>query len=159
MKPILYIMCGAPSSGKSTWAKNFVNESSNDVKYISRDEIRFSLLKNGEPYFLHEKEVYKKFVNAISQALTDNNDVIADATHLNFHSRFKLFNALHTKGIEFNTICVCCVTELHECIERNMKRSGRARVPDEVLKDMYNNLDWPTIDEDESIKEIWAIRS
>lgn len=45
----LILMCGVPGSGKSTWAKQHLKPS--DV-YISRDEIRFSLVaENGRIFF------------------------------------------------------------------------------------------------------------
>ena len=42
-KNILYIMIGAPGSGKTTIAKNTCSAQDNTI-HISRDEIRFSLL-------------------------------------------------------------------------------------------------------------------
>ena len=51
--PTLYIMCGPSGCGKTTWAHNFIKEQheTNDIRYVSRDEIRFSLIKEGEEYF------------------------------------------------------------------------------------------------------------
>ena len=40
----LYILCGPSGSGKSTWAHAFINEKpEDDIRYVSRDEIRYSL--------------------------------------------------------------------------------------------------------------------
>ena len=61
----LYLMMGAPGSGKSTWIKNHLN--SQDV-YISRDEIRFAKLKDGEDYFAHEGNVYAEFLLVYADA-------------------------------------------------------------------------------------------
>ena len=52
----LILMMGIPGSGKSTWVKNHMK--SDDI-YISRDEIRFSLLQPGDEYFSKEKEVWR----------------------------------------------------------------------------------------------------
>ena len=38
-------------------------------------------------------------------------------------------------------------TPLELCIERNEKRDGRARVPKEVIKNMYNSIQEPTKEE------------
>ena len=152
------MMCGAPASGKSSWATKFIFSNQEDIRYISRDDIRFSLLKDGEDYFSHEKEVFKKFAGAIAQTLIDGFDVIADATHLNWKSRQKLWRALHTIGVDFHTICVCMDTPLEVCLERNQSRAGRARVPNYEIENMYDCLSWPTINEDKSIREIWRIR-
>ena len=61
-EPILYISCGVPGSGKSTFLKNHTKP---NEAIISRDEIRFNLLKDGEDYFSHENEVFDKFVDNI----------------------------------------------------------------------------------------------
>ena len=50
----LFIMIGAPGSGKSTWVKKQLR---NDIDaYVSRDEIRFSMLQEGDAYFKYEKD-------------------------------------------------------------------------------------------------------
>ena len=59
--PRLYVLVGCPGSGKSTWAKKHLA----DTYYVSRDEIRFGLLKAGDDYFSHEDEVYEKFIDGI----------------------------------------------------------------------------------------------
>ena len=53
----LYILCGPSGCGKTTWAEQFMSDDE-DVRYVSRDEIRFSLLKEGEDYFAHEREIF-----------------------------------------------------------------------------------------------------
>ena len=53
----VWILCGIPGSGKSTWIRKQIAE--NGGVHCSRDEIRFSLLKDGEDYFAHENEVVK----------------------------------------------------------------------------------------------------
>ena len=59
-------MVGAPGSGKSTFArKRFPN-----ARYISRDEIRFSVLKPDEDYFSKEKLTWKMFIDAIQKLKT-----------------------------------------------------------------------------------------
>ena len=52
----LWLMVGAPASGKSTWLKKTV-PFMNNTRIISRDEIRFALVAEDEPYFSREDEV------------------------------------------------------------------------------------------------------
>ena len=86
----LYIMSGCPGSGKTTYAKkHFPN-----AKYVSRDEIRFSMVSENEAYFGKEEEVFNKFIEEINTGLRDSLDVVADATHLNVYSRLKLLSNL-----------------------------------------------------------------
>ena len=94
----LFIMIGAPVSGKSTWVKRQIRE---DIdKYVSRDEIRFSLLKEGDAYFKYEDEVFDTFVERIADYINDDNDIyrsISEATSTNqyYHKLeiCKLFDA------------------------------------------------------------------
>ena len=92
-----YIMCGIPGSGKSTFAKKIteIYEKHNiSIETVSRDEIRFSLIKPGEDYFSKEKEVFSIYIENLKKSLNNNNITIADATHLNFASRKKLLTPL-----------------------------------------------------------------
>ena len=56
----VWLMCGIPGSGKSTWAKKRLME--NGGIWISRDEVRFSMVKEDEDYFSKECEVFDKFI-------------------------------------------------------------------------------------------------
>ena len=143
--PRLFIMCGLPASGKSTFARQFIRD--NDIRYVSRDEIRFSMVKENEEYFSREKEVFKKFAGTIAQTLVDGFDVIADATHLNRISRDKLIRAIDQYTTEYTITYIVLETSLETCMKRNALREGRARVPDSVMKSMAENWEDITISE------------
>ena len=122
--PILYIMCGPSGCGKSTWAHNFIRENDplySNIRDVSRDEIRFSMLKDGEDYFAHEKEVFKKFVGTICQTLIDGFDVIADATHLNEFSRRKLTQAIDMRYMDYKIIYVVFNVSADTCVMQIVK--------------------------------------
>jgi tRNA uridine 5-carbamoylmethylation protein Kti12 len=148
MNKTLWIMCGAPASGKSGFAKNKLMKDWN-WDYVSRDEVRFSIVKDNEEYFSHEKEVFNEFVEKIAVALVWGSDnIIADATHLNWGSRRKLLNALK-KYYPMETLDVIPVVidaKLEDILERNALRDGRARVPEEVVRDMYSRMNDPEKD-------------
>lgn len=158
-KPILYILCGCSGCGKTTWANSFIASSeiyNIDVRYVSRDEIRLSILKDEDDYFAHENEVFNKFVSTISATLVDGFDVIADATHLNQKSRAKLIRAIDARGYtDYNIIFVSFSVSYEVCRERNAQRTGRARVPDEVLEQMYRQYREPQSAEDKRCISIW----
>lgn len=141
---ILYIMMGAPGSGKSTFIKNYI-----DYKietYVSRDEIRFSMVKEDEDYFSKENEVFKKFTSEINNALNLGINVYADATHLNTASRNKLINAIKEKPSSIEVIFIN--TSLNKCLEQNENRKGtRSYVPRETIKRMYLSIEPPTFEE------------
>lgn len=141
----LIIMSGIPGSGKSTYAKAAMEEG--DV-YVSRDEIRFSMVKEDELYFSKEDEVFETFVHTIVINLRDGKTVWADATHLNPKSRLKLLNEIEMYLMPFEIDVLCMKTPLKECIARNENRKGtRAYVPQNIIRKMYNSLAFPRYDE------------
>ena len=132
----LYMLVGLPASGKSTWAKAKCKNNPH-AAYISRDEIRFSLLKDGEDYFAKEKEVFKTFITSIQQAMSDAfdyNEIYIDATHLNERSRQKVLNKLNVS--HWDIYLVNFTTPIEVCIERNSHRTGREFVPESVIRNM-----------------------
>ena len=149
--PILYILCGASGSGKSTWANS---DERQDIAYVSRDNIRLSLLKDGEDYFSHEKEVFKQFVKEIAIRIMAGRDCIADATHLNMFSRCKLMQALDRYTRDYEVVYVVFNTDVETCVERNKNRTGRRNVPENVIRNMCCDFRMPTMDEDDRVKEI-----
>jgi 2',3'-cyclic-nucleotide 3'-phosphodiesterase len=146
----LFVLCGCPASGKSTWVKE------QSGVCVSRDAIRFSLLKDGDGYFAYEDKVYEIFVNEIQKNLDDGKDVYADATHLNETSRVKLLDALNLEGVKL--IAVRFDTPLNICLKRNEKRAGRACVPRSVLRRMFHTKTDPAYDEKYKFDEIIIVK-
>ena len=154
----LYVMCGIPGSGKSTYIKQHTELLVRDYKagiIVSRDQIRFSFVKEDEPYFSKEKEVFKTFVDEIKEGLTKYNFVVADATHINQSSRTKLLRALGSSLKDVKVIALVMTTDLDTCLQRNMKRTGRELVPEDSIINMYHNFTIPTYEE--GFNEIWLI--
>ena len=151
----LYILCGIPGCGKSTWVKNRMAENtSTDPKWecVSRDEVRFSIIKEEDDYFSKEKQVFNEFVKRICEKLDDAwvANVIADATHLNEVSRNKLINAIRRSRHKDKPLHITMVyfdIPLEVCKFRNNKRIGRMRVPDDVMDKMYRSLEFPQLRE------------
>ena len=152
--PILYILCGPSGCGKTTWAMNFMKEHGNDIHYVSRDEIRFQLVKPDEDYFSHEKEVFRRFANAIRHILVDGFDCIADATHLNEFSRRKLTQAIDMYFKDYEIIYVSFNVNVDTCIKHNANREGRANVPETVIRNMCRDFRAPSLEEDERTKGV-----
>ena len=141
MKNKLYIMVGCPGSGKSTYAKKNLP----DALYVSRDKIRFNLVKENEEYFSKETEVFNTFITKINEGLRQSLDVVADATHLNRVSRFKLLNSLKIDKEKTEVIAIVMFTPLSICIERNENRKGtRSYVPKDVIEKMYHSFKTPS---------------
>ncbi len=148
MNKTLWLMCGAPGSGKTWFAKNKLMKDY-DWDYISRDEVRFSMIKDNEEYFSHETAVFNKFVEKIAIALDWGHDnVIADATHLNWGSRRKLLKALSKNCVleDVDIIPVVVTANTKVIFERNQSREGRARVSEDVIKRMLRSMSDPEKD-------------
>ena len=157
----LVLMMGVPGSGKSTYARNILKYG--DI-YVSRDEIRYSMLTDEDDYFAKENEVIKTFIQYIDEALIDTQyqgKVYADATHLSPKSRAQVLNQLKNK----NKVSVIYLDiPLNVILARNAQREGRALVPENIVRRMYKSIILPTkaegieklitIDENQEVKEI-----
>ena len=155
--PILYILCGPSGCGKSTWSRQYItfeDALGNDIRYVSRDNIRLELLKDGEDYFSHEKAVFRRFVGYIYNTLIDGFDVIADATHLNEFSRRKLTQAIDMHFQDYEIVYVVFNVDADTCVARNENRTGRRYVPENVIRNMCRDFHAPTKDEDERVIDI-----
>ena len=150
MEPTLYIFCGAPGCGKSTFAANLVP----NIHWVSRDAIRFELVKEDEDYFSHEKEVFNRFAERIAISLQTGGNTIADATHLNTASRKKLTRAIDSYFELYNIVYIVFTASAELCIKHNANRSGRKKVPDDVIRKMRASL---TIPHNEDSREIGLI--
>ena len=135
----LYIMCGIPGSGKSTWIKKQLEQKPG--VWCSRDKVRFSIITDQDAYFSKEDEVFNKWVGEIQAALNNPegpDDVYADATHVNEVSRNKILNRLNVTNV--NLKAVNFIIPLEVCQSRNLERSGRSVVPAAVIEDMYRTF-------------------
>ena len=138
----LVLLAGIPGSGKSTWLRTHLGDGD---AYVSRDEVRFSIISDDEDYFAHETEVFDKFVAEIEENLNKGLRVFADATHINWASRRKLLERIHDKdNIDIDVYVF--KTPLETCLERNEQRTGRAVVPRSVIRRMGGQMTHPLSD-------------
>ena len=139
----LYLMCGVPGCGKSTFLKSIIKP--NNSVIISRDAIRFSIVKPDEEYFSHEDEVLEIFWNQINEALAANKTVYVDQTSLTPRARKWLLQ--HITGYEHANL-IWIDEDLETCLERNEKRKGtRAYVPRGVIRRMFSQFIEPSLEE------------
>lgn len=142
-KKTLYIMCGVAGSGKTTWVREHAKPGVS--AHISRDRIRFRLLKDGENYFAHENEVRNQYFKEVQDALLAPwvEEVYADATHLTEKSRMELVKKIeHLRGL-VDIVPVTLQPTLKQILKQNDQREGRERVPQTVICNMYDSFEDP----------------
>lgn len=157
-KPTLIVMVGVSGSGKDYQIKNSeLLYADGEVKreVISRDLVRYEIVKESEEYFSHEKDVFEQYILQISNALKKNRVVIANATQANYGSRKKLLHAIDEKfGHDYNIVMYCIICDYETADRRNKQREGRAVVPEKAMMEMFNNFAIPNLKEDNRIEKI-----
>ena len=142
----LIMFCGIPGSGKSTEARRMAGSLAArgiTVEYISRDELRFSMISNESEYFSKEKEVFNKFVEKMNNSLNKNDCTIIDATHISKASRAKILRRVEDPT-NVRLLVLYLTTPLDVCMRQNDLRTGRERVPQEVIEGMAEQFEEPT---------------
>lgn len=148
----LYLMVGAPGSGKSTWLCKHA-----DGPVVSRDAIRFSMVGEDEAYFSQETEVFNQYIKFIQMFLDDNTteNIYCDATHLTENARNKVLDRLNLNNVD-HIYGVIVRPSLETTLARNAQRTGRLCVPETAIKRMYNSYTDPAEDKKYHITSIYA---
>ena len=137
---------GLPASGKSTWARSFVEDSERRDSWVrvSKDDIRRSL----GIYWIKEREEYVRQVERqmILRALIIGYNVVVDATNFG-DKRVDFIKSIIDAAVSIsnNEISVELShmrfpTPLKECLKRDSMRSGSHKVGEKVIKSMYDEF-------------------
>ena len=131
----LIITRGIPSSGKSTWAKQWVLEDPEHRVRINQDDIRLMLGK----YWVPKREPLVQHIQekTLIEALTQGYDIVIDNTNLNkkvldFYRALVIDHGNH--AIEYKDFFD---TRLSVCIERDKNRD--VQVSEKIIRNFYNN--------------------
>lgn len=141
------IMCkGLPGSGKSTWAADQIEQSYRGKNpmtpathaVVNKDSIRRELEASGWTWSReNEKEVERIRDNQIRTYLRMNLTVISDDTNLapKHEKRLRELALDHLATFEIKSFLD---VPLEECIRRDSLREGKAKVGEQVIKNMYD---------------------
>jgi predicted kinase len=123
----LYIMVGIPGCGKSTFAKNYLNDGKAAV--VSSDAIRAEI-STAYDQSLND-QVFKVFHRRIREHLDHDVDVVADATHLTRRSRAETADCAGP----WDKVHVVFFKNPLQALERNRNRNGHSNgeVPGDVM--------------------------
>lgn len=148
--PLLVMLCGIPTSGKTTFlTKNlYESDTCKDFVTLSTDNyIELEALKQGSTY----DELFESLVDKASakleldlkSAIKRNANIVWDQTNLTPKTRRRKLSKIPT---HYNKIAVWFEVSLEEALERNKQRNGKL-IPESVLKSMYSCFTPPTKEE------------
>lgn len=135
-KPIFMVLVGAVASGKSTYAKQYVDEC--NVKVFSSDEYRKNMY-GSEADQSHNDKVFAALYKDLRAALEAGEDCIFDATNCTIKSRLKALEAV--KGVDCIKIASILTADAEQCLKRNEKRERR--LPDDVVYKYIRGFEMP----------------
>ena len=150
--PKLIVLIGVPASGKSSLAKTWL-QSEKDAILLSSDALRGIYGKNEEDQSV-TGEVMFQIKKLVRYFLRQGRTVIVDATNRLAEHRREFLAAAKEEGAR-TILAVMMDTPLEECLLRNSLRERK--VPDEVIRRMFNSLEKPSITEGFTDIEIKSI--
>lgn len=138
----LIILIGLPGSGKSTYAKEYLNDHVENTVWCSSDNIREELYGDasiqGNP-----DTVFKTLHNRVANYLRKGYTVIYDATNINRKSRKSIIKL--GKDLHATIHGVMCWASLQECIDRDKARDRT--VGEAVIDKFIRRFEAPYYDE------------
>jgi predicted kinase len=153
MSKKVIILRGLPASGKSTYARNLLDENPGAYKRLNKDELRV-MLDNNHHTSHNEKYIEKVRDNMLIEALLDGKHVIVDDTNLSDRPVERIKNVVRKFNADHNQHAQVEIKEmeasLEECLERD--ESMDKKVGDEVILKMHrqhilkDNSDGPKYD-------------
>lgn len=128
----IIMLKGLPASGKTTWAKEKINENGNFIR-VNKDDIRESILGKWSPK--KEKTVISIRNALIRAGIGLGKNVIVDDTNFNPKHEQYLKNLAQELGVTFEVNDSFLKVPVEECVERDMKRPNP--VGYKVIYNMY----------------------
>lgn len=138
-KPIIYVMCGIPGSGKSTFFDNYLKDNAVPVSRdiireqlgMTKDNIKFKGNKQ------QEEEVTRVFNREVGRLLKEGKNIVLD----NMNTRKKYRDEYHKKWMKYNPgwVYICCEAPTFE--ESVNRRDGQ--IPREEMEKIFDNYDYP----------------
>lgn len=138
--PYMYMMCGLPASGKSSYAK-MIHESTGAVIHSS-DSLRKEIFGD-ENNQTRQSELFSKLHRRVKDDLLAGKSVIYDATNINKKRRIAFLKYL--EAVPCVKICIVIATNYAMCLSNSQTRS--CQVPETAIRRMYMSWQPPHISE------------
>lgn len=132
------MLVGIPGSGKSTYAKQVVAKDPSNWVRVNNDDLR--AMMNGSVWSQdYEKMVTDARNYLIRDALKRGKNVIIDNLNINRRHFDDVCKIAKSVNADVQVFEKAFYIELDEAMERNAKREGAARVPDDVVKKWFKD--------------------
>ena len=138
-KPKLFMLCGLPGSGKTTFARKFAEE--HGYQYLGPDSF-YALFNGDETLHIHKFEIWMAVYRALHMAEQDGRSVVFDTNAPTVVDRSQIMDWF--PGFEPHLIYIEASWEL--CLRNN---SARSRViPKEEMDRLLRSFVRPHVSED-----------
>ena len=137
----VFVCVGAPGSGKSTWADEWVSKNPNTVR-VCPDVFR-AKFGSGEGDQSVSAQAFSASKRAMGEALDAGKDVVFDATNMYRKSRKDFINIARGRGAQVIAMVFECTKEtlLHR---NNIRGTGGGRsVPELIIDNMLSRYQRP----------------
>jgi predicted kinase len=149
----LYVLIGAPGSGKSTWARNNALQLIADI--VSSDQVRNDF-RSSSRNPLNGDAVFAEVERLARDLLQSDRSVILDATHYRRKYRTYALKLAHENQAQL--IAVWFDVPLEVCRMQNQQRDNRTfgeeRVPDNIVRNIWEHLQPPREDEFDEVARV-----
>ncbi|HEY1074493.1 MAG TPA: AAA family ATPase [Patescibacteria group bacterium] len=145
-KPILYILCGLPYSGKTTLAKSLIRKLG--CAYVSidviRDQLGFSWEENHKVTADNWRQIFKASYQDMRNKLGRGQSVVFDSTNHDFDSREKLRTYAAGVGADAKVIFIDVpVNVIWKRWEENQNLKTRSHIAKELVEWTIDHFEKP----------------
>lgn len=141
--PTFYMLCGVPGAGKSTAIKK-IQQMNPDAVVVCPDEYRKQL---GGTYnhFADDDKIWNVLCpNDVNETINSGQSVIFDATNVTAKRRKSILNWIKAPA---KKVAVVVEVPLAVALKQNQQRDPDKVVPDDVIKRMFDQFEYPTTSE------------
>jgi predicted kinase len=137
----LVITRGLPASGKSTWARKWVDEDPIGRARVNRDDLRFNLYGTARPSHQQESAISVVQQAAVTALLAAGRSVVVDDLHLRARYVSGWVAVAAEAGAEFVVQDLTDVP-VEECVRRDGERAGRGEraVGAEAIRELHTRF-------------------
>ncbi|MFH2019356.1 MAG: ATP-binding protein [bacterium] len=147
---MLYILCGIPFSGKTTFARKLAKQKG--YTHIDLDEVKFKLMGPDTADHLISQDdwdkIYKEIYAQIDSALSKNQTVVYDTGNFTRHERGLVSSIAIKRHTTFKTIFVDTpIAVARQRLAINRKQPDRFNITDEEFESAVQEMETPSSNE------------